>query len=180
MIKMGFEKVALYSNCGIRFQNAGGALIFRGACDIGNSSAIAVGKNGQLVVGENFRATAQLKVACQHKITFESDVLCGWESTFVDSDFHRLTRTDGTEPPIPYAPITIGKGCWFSFKTVVMKGTTLAPYNVIASNSLVNKSFNASYSLIAGSPAKIVKTGIYRKREDDSVEYPKLEYRYDK
>lgn len=174
MIKVGFDKVALYPNIGIRFQNAGGSIFFRGYCNIGNSSAIAVGEKGVLEFGENFCATSQLKIACQHKITFEKNVLCGWESFFVDSDFHRLSNIHGVSTPIPYAPIYIGEGCWFSFKTVVMKGVNLAPFCVVSSNSLVNKSFDEPYSMLAGTPARLVKSGFYRKKGDDAIHYPEI------
>lgn len=99
MIRLGFYGVALYPNNGIRFQVAGGVVIFHGNCNIGNAGAIAVGKNGWLEFDNNFNSTAAIKIACQHSIIFKDQVLCGWESQFIDSDFHQMTCVDGSEPP---------------------------------------------------------------------------------
>ena len=174
MIRLGFNQVALYPNNGILFQNSGGTIEFNGRCHIGNASAIAIGKKGHLVVGNSFLSTAALKIACQHKIVFEENVLCGWESTFVDTDFHQLTMVNTKEHTQSFAPIHIGRGCWFAAKSMVLKGTILPEFVTLASNSLVNKEYDRSYTLLAGSPAKIVKEGIFRDCENDSIVYPEI------
>lgn len=44
-----------------------------------------------------------------------------------------------------------------------MKSAVTPDYTIVASNSLYNKHYNfPQYSLIAGSPVKLIKTGIYR------------------
>lgn len=174
MIKLGFSGVALYPNDGIRFQIAGGTVEFKGKCYIGSSSAIAVGRKGLLVFGDNFSSSAGIKIACQHRIIFEKDVLCGWEATFMDSDFHQLTSIDSQQPPQAYAPILIGEGCWFGSKTMIMKGTKLPDYCTVATNSMCNKEYTDNYTIYAGSPAKAKKTGYYRDFKNDAINYPDI------
>lgn len=172
MIRMGFNGVALYPNNGINFQNAGGRIIFNGDCSIGNSSAIAIGKKGLLIVGKNFSSTAGLKIACQHRITIGNDVLCGWEVMMIDTDFHKITYTDGQPSPSGYKPIIIGDECWFGFRSIIMKGTTIKDHCVVSANSLLNREYTDSYALLAGQPAEIKKTGVYRDLHNDKIDYP--------
>ena len=173
MIRLGFNSVALYPNTGIHIQIAGGEFHILGSYNIGNNSFIAVGKHGKLILGDNFRATSSIKIACQHEITFESNVLCGWETIFVDSDFHRYKNADGTERTTkPYGPIHVGEECWLGFKSVVMKNNVIPRCCVVSSNSIVLKSNDIKeYSLLAGQPAKVIKSGVYRDYRDDVIEY---------
>lgn len=175
MIKLGFNGVALYPNNGIRFQIAGGNVVFKGSCYIGSSGAIAVGRKGILVFGDKFCSTAAIKIACQHQIVFGNNVLCGWESTFMDSDFHQLSSVDSQQQsPRAFAPILIGDGCWFGYKTLIMKGTKFPDYCTVATNSMCNKEYTDNYTIYAGSPAKAKKTGYYRDFKNDAINYPDI------
>lgn len=173
MIRLGFNNVALYPSTGIHIQIAGGTIEFRGQCSIGNNSFIAVGRKGKLVFGDNFTATSSIKIACQYQITFDENVLCGWETMFVDSDFHRLKYSNGVERETkPYGPILIGKNCWLGFKTIVMKNCTLPNNCVVSSNSMVVKTEGVNeYSLLAGQPAKVVRIGLFRDPKGSTIQY---------
>jgi acetyltransferase-like isoleucine patch superfamily enzyme len=70
------------------------------------------------------------------------------------------------------APIRIGSNNWIGNRCSIMKGATLPSYTIVAANSLCNKKYDfPEYSLIAGSPAKLIKTGIYRclDKEEDEI-----------
>ena len=171
MIRLGVFGVSIYPSRGIMFQNSG-TIVFKGRCTIGNDSYISVGKSGTLILGDCYTATTSLKIACYDIIEFGKDVSCGWECTFMDTDFHRMKYLDGRESPKPYGPIRIGEGCWFGFRSVVQKNTILPKRTTVASNSLVNRAYDIpEASIIAGQPAKLVKTGIYRDMKDDTVVY---------
>ena len=65
-----------------------------------------------------------------------------------------LSQLDGF--PVTFAPIKLGKKVWLPWRVFIMPGVEIGDEVVIGANSLVTKSF-PSNSLIAGSPAKIVK-----------------------
>ena len=169
---MGFNGVFLYPDDGIRFQNAGGRVVFKGPCSIGNSSSIAIGRKGTLILGDSFSSTAGLKIACQHCITIGDNVLCGWEVMMIDTDFHRVTYVDGRISPDGYKPIVIGDNCWMGFRSVIMKGTTIKDHCIVSANSLCNKEYSEPYALLAGMPAEVRRTGVYRDFHDDKIVYP--------
>ena len=172
MIILGKYNVPLYQNSGITFQNRGGEIVFRGECCIGNASTISIGEKGHLDIGANFSATSSLKLVSFHKITFEENVLIGWNNTICDTDFHQLTLVESTKIIPAYAPVLIRKNCWLAQNCIVQKGTELPSYCVAATNSLLNKKYEIPCkSLIAGQPAVLKKTGIYRDCKNDKVIY---------
>lgn len=173
MIMLGFFTVSLYRNDGIVWENHGGQCVFHGKCKIGNSSAISIGKKGFVEFGKNFISTAMLKIATYHKIKFGDEVLVGWENTFFDTDFHKMTNiTNGDDFKKAYAPIIIGNNNWFGCKNVILKGSSTPDFCTVGSYSLLNKKYlHPSYSVIAGNPIKLVAEGLYRNPDNDIIKY---------
>jgi acetyltransferase-like isoleucine patch superfamily enzyme len=65
-------------------------------------------------------------------------------------------------------PIKIGAHNWIGNRSNIMKGTITPDYCIVASGSLCNKKIDApSYSLIAGVPARLIKSNIYRVLDDE-------------
>ena len=57
----------------------------------------------------------------------------------------------------------------------MQKNTLLPNRTTVASNSLVNKTYDIpEASIIAGQPAKLVKTGIYRDMKDNKIKLSKV------
>lgn len=53
-------------------------------------------------------------------------------------------------------PVIIGANCFLGYRTVVMPGVSLGEWCIVGANSVVTRSFPA-YSMIAGSPARLIK-----------------------
>lgn len=58
-----------------------------------------------------------------------------------------------------HAPVVIGENCWIGRNVSILKGVTIGDNSVIAANSVVTKSVPAN-CIVAGNPAKVVKTNI--------------------
>lgn len=173
MIQLGNMRVSIYPNNGITIENQG-LIEFHGRCSIGNNSFISVGRNGHLQIGARFSASASLKLASHCGIRFGDEVHIGWDNLFMDTDFHRVKSEDGKSFPA-YGQIVIGDECWLGAKCMVMKTTHLPKNTIVASNSLLNKPYDcAEKSLLAGQPAKVIKTGVYRDYADDKINYRTL------
>lgn len=175
MICLGKRICSIYPDTGFSYENNGGTIIFRGGALIGNDSFISVNANGVLTFGHRFECNAALKCACHNKITFGADVSLGWDCFVIDTDFHRLIHLNSdSKKSIAYGEVSIGDGCWIATKVSVHKNTMLPNYCVVAAHSLLNKKYEVpSYTLLAGSPAVVKQTGVYRDRngENDKIVY---------
>lgn len=54
--------------------------------------------------------------------------------------------------------VIIGDGCWIGMNSVVLPGVVLGPKTVVGAGSVVTRSFTEGYAVIAGSPARKVKS----------------------
>lgn len=55
-------------------------------------------------------------------------------------------------------PITLGHHCWVGMGAIVLPGVVLGDYTTVAANAVVTKSFPEGYCILAGNPARVVKT----------------------
>jgi len=58
--------------------------------------------------------------------------------------------------PIQIGPVKIGNDCWIGADTIIMPNVTLGAFCIIATNSVVDKSFD-SFSVIGGYPARLIR-----------------------
>lgn len=71
------------------------------------------------------------------------------------SSNHKLT--DNRKSNIK-GPVKIGKYCWLGMGSRILSGVELGDYTIVAANAVVTKSFPEGYCVLAGNPAKVVKT----------------------
>ena len=170
MVWLGPNRVSIYPNTGINYENNGGTIVFRGHCIIGNNSSLSLGQGSKLIFGSNFHATSSFRLACYNYIEFGNKVLFGWECIVVDTDFHKLEFMN-REHNKGYGPIIIGNGNWICLRCSILKNTILPDSCVVSANSLLSKKYTESHCLISGMPAEIKRRGICRNPDDDKVEY---------
>lgn len=171
MIKMGSIKAPFYPLDGIKWLNDG-KVVFKGKCIIGNNACISVAETGKIVFGDNFSTSAAFKIHSSCSIEFGDYIGCGWDCIFTDTDFHQMKHLNGSIGPKAYGPIKIGDNCWIGTRCTILKNSILPNKTTVASCSLVNKPYDfPEATIIAGQPAKPVKTGLYRDKKDDAIEY---------
>lgn len=54
--------------------------------------------------------------------------------------------------------VKIGAYCWLGFNAVVLPGVTLGDHTVVGAGAVVTKSFPEGRVVLAGNPAKVIKT----------------------
>ncbi len=171
MIQLGRNIVSFYPNSGITIENEGN-IIFKGISKICSGGCLSVKRNANLTIGNNFTATAELKLACHFSITICENVLIGWATKIFDTDFHKLTYLDQNEHKKPFGSINIGRNVWIANDCLIMKNTVIPDNCVVGARSTMMKKYDIpSYSLIAGSPATFIKTGCWLNRNDMQIEY---------
>jgi len=54
--------------------------------------------------------------------------------------------------------IRVGKYCWIGMGAIILPGVVLGDFTIVGAGSIVTKSFPSGYCLIAGNPAKFIKS----------------------
>ncbi|WP_322629714.1 acyltransferase [Halothiobacillus sp.] len=55
-------------------------------------------------------------------------------------------------------PIVIGDNCWLAANCVILPGVIIGPHTIVAAGAVVTRSFKEGDQILAGVPAKVVKT----------------------
>ena len=170
MIRLGIFITNQYPNSGIRWHNQR-TIVFKGRAAIGANSAITVlRENSYLEFGDNFGNAASLRLNCDYRIIFCKNVLIGWDVSVMDSAMHRIKDLDGNFLGKGYDEVIIEENVWIASQCLILQGTRVPAYSIVAARSLLNKHYNIpTYSLLAGIPARLIKTGVYRDINDDKI-----------
>jgi acetyltransferase-like isoleucine patch superfamily enzyme len=109
-------------------------------------------------IGDRTGISARAYFAGQGGITVGNDVIMG-PNVQVFSENHIYTDMSLTikEQGVTKQPVSIGNNCWIGAGSTILAGVTIGDGCVVAAGSVVTKSFAAN-SVIAGVPAKLIKT----------------------
>ncbi len=106
----------------------------------------------ELILGEHSAITNR------HLIDCTSRVEIGRFTTFAGFQSQILTHSINLEHSRQSsAPISIGDYCFIGTNCVLLGGSALPPYSVLAAKSLLNKPFTDSHSLYGGVPARAIQ-----------------------
>ena len=126
---------------------------------------VSISNVGTIVFKGNNVISEGCTVVIRNKLTLGEYSRVGFHSFVMDSDEH-FTIDVETKDVYPYTkPIEIGRFNWLGAYTFVKKGTKTPDYLIVASpNALLCKDYMEMppYSVIGGSPVRLLKTGIRR------------------
>jgi len=164
MIRIGFKHYGFQTKKDITIlENNGGQLIFDGKATIGKGTSITIGKNGRLLLGKGIHMGGNSKIICYENITIGMNSRIAWETTLIDTDFHKTINIKTNELSLGKKTILIGKYNWIGFGTTILKGTCTPNYCVVAAKSLLLKEYNYDeYCMLGGQPAVFMRKDIYR------------------
>lgn len=114
---------------------------------------------------------------CIDRIEIGNDVMISWGCTFADNNSHSIKWQERKNDVIDwkkgldenrvgkyknwskvnYAPITIKDKAWIGFNTIILKGVTVGEGAIIGAGSVVTKNV-ADWTIVAGNPARVIKT----------------------
>jgi len=139
------------------YLNVEGKLEIISSYSIGRGCRFDIGPNARAVFGKGFVNPNSLFIV-MHGIEVGDGTVISWNCQFIDEDFHTIKTS---EKPAPQErSIRIGEHVWIGNNVIILKGAVIPNGCVIAAGSVVTKRFEEENSLIAGTPARIVRTGI--------------------
>lgn len=138
-------------------------LLTHGDFIIGPGVHISVSSNGRLRLGgkrdsSGSGITCNTRIMARKNVSIGHDAIISWGVFISDSDWHEISWDQHTKP------IDIGDRVWISHDVSVLKGTTIGNGCVVGAKSLLSNSMYPDNSLIAGTPAKIVRKDVFWSR----------------
>ena len=116
---------------------------------------IEIVNGGHLTIGQG-AANVGLTIMCAKEITIGNGVRIGRNVSIRDWNGDHAIINDTY---VNYAPVRIGDHVWLCSGCTIMPGVTIGKGAVVAANATVIKDV-PPYSLVGGSPAKVIKEGI--------------------
>lgn len=123
-----------------------------------NNNKIRIGKNTSIHGKTHLAAIESTEINIGHDCMFANDIhmRTGDSHSIIDNEGHRINYSQN---------ISIGNHVWIGTKVVCLKGSKIPDNCVIGANTLVSKNLDRTNCVIAGNPARIIKSEINWKRE---------------
>ena len=113
-----------------------------------------------IIIGNNVRIGNYACITAINEITIENGCLIS-EYVYISDHYHgfdpALNLEPAKQPLFSKGKVIIGQNTFIGYRATILSGVTIGKNCVIGAHSVVNKSFQ-DYSMIAGIPAKIIKT----------------------
>lgn len=138
--------------------NLYGTWHIRGIVRLGTDSFVGIEEGALLEMQGDCFLGRDTQIHCFNHIIFGKQVYAG-ELYATDSDAHPIIK-DGKQQEM-YGNVTIGEGTYLGFRTMLLKGTYVPPYSVVASGAVCCKDYRTlgkEKLLLAGVPANIKHT----------------------
>lgn len=126
--------------------------------DVKISSSCKVFGAGSLTIGDNTWIGYQCTIVSSSSITIGENVdiaprvYIGTGTHEIDVAYDHIAAKDIS------MDVVIGRGCWIAANASILPGANISEKCVVAAGAVVTKAFTESYSLLAGVPAKVIKT----------------------
>lgn len=121
----------------------------------------ANGRKPEIIIGNDCHIGAFNHITCIDSIIIGDGFVSGKWVTITDNGHGGTSKEDmmlpvSKRPIVSKGPIRIGKNVWVGDKATILAGVTIGDGSIIAANSVITKDV-PPYSVVAGSPAKIIK-----------------------
>lgn len=174
---------AFVKKCSFIISGENNKIIFQEGCRLeqnifyinGSNNTIIIGKNSrfiqskfwmegnrnQILIGDNNKCSGKVILASMEgtSIIVENNNLFSYDIELRTSDGHSIIDETGRRLNTSKS-IHIGNNNWISKNVTLLKGASIGDNNIVGYGSLLTKEYNNDHCIIAGVPAKIIKTNI--------------------
>jgi len=122
--------------------------------------------SGRIIIGDNSGLTSTV-ISSRNSVKIGSNVKIGGNVRIFDHDFHSLDykyrrNVDEDSMHIKSESIIIEDDVFIGTNSLIMKGVHIGARSIIAAGSVVTLKVVPPDSLVAGNPAKIIKTYLFK------------------
>jgi carbonic anhydrase/acetyltransferase-like protein (isoleucine patch superfamily) len=114
---------------------------------------------GRIVLGDDVYVGGYTQIHAMNHIELSEGCVLS-EHVYVSDVAHGLDPRAGPimkQPNVSRGPVRLGRHVFIGYGCAVMPGVTLGEHCVVGARSVVTRSYPA-YSMLAGSPARLIKT----------------------
>lgn len=111
--------------------------------------------SGELIIEDTYIGEG-CRIQVYDEVRIGGGTVISWNVTIMDGDGHSLLCDGNDNKPMP---VIIGKNIWIGNNAIILKGVTIGDGSVVAAGSVLTKSV-PSNSLVAGNPAKVIRSNI--------------------
>ena len=141
-------------------------IIFEGNADFKEGISLIATYGGRIVIGNKFTCNRGCCISSDNIIKIGEDTMLGWNVHIRTSDGHPIYDMKNLNKRInENKAVTIGQHVWIASNANILKGAKVPDFSIVGFGSCVTNTFSEINSIIAGCPAKKVKSGICWKRE---------------
>lgn len=165
----------------ITLQGHNNRIIIGKNCELAGE-IIVKGRNQTVSIGDETTFVSVYVLCMENKdITIGRCCMFSRDIEICTSDAHALIDKKSGVRVNPAASITVGDHVWVGMRAILNKGTVIADDSVIGAQSFVNSAFDAGNVVIAGVPAKVIRSGVtwdrgrrrrYSRKEMDAWKTP--------
>ena len=124
------------------------------------SEYVGIKLQGQICIGSDVHIGGHCQIHAMQNIVIEDGVVLSEYVYISDASHGNLNPLDGLimkQPLMSKGIVRIKRGVFVGYGAAILPGVILDEYCVVAARSVVTHSFPA-YSMVAGSPARLIKT----------------------
>lgn len=122
-------------------------------CIENSGNTISIGEHTKILGKTHLAALEGTKIEIGKDCLFSSDI------HFRTGDSHSVLDMEGRRIN-DSRDILIGEHVWVGTKVICLKGAAVPAHSIVGAGALVTKDFSQPHCVLAGNPARVVKTGV--------------------
>lgn len=159
-------KNSIVRNTSISIRGNNNKLYIGDNCTIENSCIIFDNEDSKIFIGKEVSVAKALIVSLEpFKISIGDNCMLSYEVEIRNTDSHMIYDKNTNKRINEGAEVIIGNNVWIGAHSIILKGVRINSNSIIAAGSIVSRNVN-SHTIVAGNPAKEIKTDVYWTREE--------------
>ncbi|MGI2800774.1 acyltransferase [Photobacterium damselae] len=160
-IRIGFGDVGIFDIEKRRtIWDVTGLVNFLGDAFIGHGTKINVLSDGELVIGDSFRISAESSIICTKKIIFGINNLISWDVLIMDSDFHHVVDNNNQNRMGNSSDIIFSDNVWIGCRCLITKGVFINNNTVISAGTTLYKKCDKENVILSSNNQIVIKTDV--------------------